>query len=69
MRPLADLPDEWRDLAGQQRELGQDAQACTLEWCAEELEQLSGRPMILPSRGGGRVMVDAEGFHEREINN
>jgi len=33
----ADLPDTWRALAMQQRSLGADAQARTLEWCADQL--------------------------------
>ena len=32
------LPDEWRALALQQRDLGADPQARTLEWCADRLE-------------------------------
>jgi hypothetical protein len=35
--PPADLPDEWRTLAAQQRRLGADAQARILEFCADEL--------------------------------
>ena len=33
-----DLPSEWRTQAEQQRTLGAEAQACTLEWCSRELE-------------------------------
>jgi len=33
----ADLPDLWRTLAAQQRRLGADSQARTLEYCADEL--------------------------------
>jgi len=33
----ADLPDEWRALAAQQRRLGADAQARILDFCADEL--------------------------------
>src|SRR3954468_10313991 len=33
----ADLPETWRALAMQQRNLGADAQARTLEWCADQL--------------------------------
>ena len=33
----ADLPELWRTLAAQQRRLGADAQARTLEYCADEL--------------------------------
>src|SRR6185436_11603020 len=33
----ADLPDEWRALAAQQRRLGADAQARILDLCADEL--------------------------------
>lgn len=33
-----DLPGVWRALAQQQRSLGADAQARTLEWCADQLE-------------------------------
>jgi hypothetical protein len=32
-----DLPEVWRALAVQQRSLGADAQACTLEFCADQL--------------------------------
>lgn len=32
------LPDRWRKLAKQQRELGAEAQACTLDWCADRLQ-------------------------------
>jgi len=32
------LPGRWRSLAEQQRALGAEAQACTLEWCASDLE-------------------------------
>jgi hypothetical protein len=34
-----DLPNAWRTRAKEMRELGADAQACTLEYCAGELEQ------------------------------
>ena len=34
-----DLPQAWRSEAGHLRELGAEAQARALEWCAEELEQ------------------------------
>jgi hypothetical protein len=34
---LADLPVLWRTLAAQQRRLGADSQARTLEYCADEL--------------------------------
>ncbi len=34
----ADLPEAWRELALQQRDLGADPQARTLEWCADTLE-------------------------------
>jgi hypothetical protein len=39
LRPLipADLPETWRALAVQMRSLGGDAQARTLEWCADQL--------------------------------
>ncbi|HEX2211760.1 MAG TPA: hypothetical protein VHG93_29000 [Longimicrobium sp.] len=33
----AELPDDWRALAAQQRRLGADAQARILEFCADEL--------------------------------
>jgi hypothetical protein len=33
-----DLPGVWRALAQQQRSLGADPQARTLEWCADQLE-------------------------------
>ena len=33
----AELPDDWRVLAAQLRSLGGDAQARTLEWCADQL--------------------------------
>ena len=33
----AELPDDWRALAAQQRRLGADAQARLLEFCADEL--------------------------------
>lgn len=33
-----DLPACWRRLANEQRRLGAEAQACTLEWCASDLE-------------------------------
>jgi hypothetical protein len=33
----AELPDEWRALAAQQRRLGADAQARILDFCADEL--------------------------------
>lgn len=33
----ANLPDQWRQLAVQQRRLGADAQARSLEFCADEL--------------------------------
>jgi hypothetical protein len=33
----ADLPEEWRSLAAQQRRLGADSQARILEFCADEL--------------------------------
>jgi hypothetical protein len=33
----AELPEEWRALAAQQRRLGADAQARILEFCADEL--------------------------------
>ncbi len=33
----ADLPEAWRELALQQRDLGADPQARTLEWCADTL--------------------------------
>lgn len=33
----AELPDEWRTLAAQQRRLGADAQARTLDFCADAL--------------------------------
>jgi hypothetical protein len=33
----AELPDDWRTLAAQQRRLGADAQARILEFCADEL--------------------------------
>ena len=33
----ADLPDAWRELALQQRDLGAEPQARTLEWCANTL--------------------------------
>lgn len=32
-----ELPENWRALAQQQRSLGADAQARTLEWCADQL--------------------------------
>jgi hypothetical protein len=35
---VTDLPELWRALAVQQRNLGADAQARTLEWCADQLE-------------------------------
>jgi len=34
-----DLSLEWRELALQQRDLGAEPQARTLEWCADELEE------------------------------
>ncbi|HEX6159204.1 MAG TPA: hypothetical protein VF111_03495 [Thermoanaerobaculia bacterium] len=34
----ADLPEYWRALAVQQRSLGAEAQACTLEFCAGQLD-------------------------------
>ena len=34
-----DLPTRWREMAEQQRELGAEAQAKTLEWCAGELDE------------------------------
>ncbi|HEX8693653.1 MAG TPA: hypothetical protein VF746_14620 [Longimicrobium sp.] len=34
----ADLPDQWRALAAQQRRLGADSQARILDICADELE-------------------------------
>jgi hypothetical protein len=34
---LAELPDDWRALAAQQRRLGADAQARILDFCADEL--------------------------------
>src|SRR3954468_20019993 len=39
LHPLtsADLPETWRTLAMQLRSLGGDAQARTLEWCADQL--------------------------------
>ena len=36
-----DLSDGWRALALQQRDLGADAQARMLEWCADRLEEHS----------------------------
>jgi len=33
----AELPDQWRELAKQQRRLGADAQARILDFCADEL--------------------------------
>lgn len=36
----ADLPDQWRALAEQQRRLGAEAQAHTLEYCAAELREV-----------------------------
>ncbi len=33
-----DLPQTWREQAKHLRQLGAEGQACTLEWCAEELE-------------------------------
>ena len=33
----SDLPETWRVLAAQLRSLGGDAQARTLEWCADQL--------------------------------
>ena len=36
-----DLFTEWRELALQQRDLGADPQARTLEWCADRLEEHS----------------------------
>jgi hypothetical protein len=33
----AELPDEWRALAAQQRRFGADSQALILEFCADEL--------------------------------
>ena len=33
------LPSRWRELAEQQRKLGADSQAHTLEYCADELER------------------------------
>jgi len=33
----ADLPDQWRELAAQQRRLGADSQARILDFCADEL--------------------------------
>jgi len=33
------MPARWRQLAEDQRALGADAQASTLEWCASELER------------------------------
>ena len=35
---VSHLPDEWRTLAAQQRSLGADAQARTLEFCADRLQ-------------------------------
>lgn len=34
------LPSRWRTLAEQQRKLGADSQAHTLEYCADELERI-----------------------------
>lgn len=34
---LANLPEEWRTLAAQQRRFGAEAQARILEYCADEL--------------------------------
>lgn len=39
MASPTDLAAQWRERAGQQRELGADAQAKTLEWCADRLEE------------------------------
>ncbi|MET0400035.1 MAG: hypothetical protein ABW277_24810 [Longimicrobiaceae bacterium] len=36
----ADLPDQWRALAAKQRQLGAEAQAHTLEYCAAELREV-----------------------------
>ena len=36
-----DLSAEWRELALQQRDLGAEPQARTLEWCADRLEEHS----------------------------
>ncbi|HEU0053991.1 MAG TPA: hypothetical protein VFQ39_12485 [Longimicrobium sp.] len=35
---VTDLPAFWRELAVQQRSLGAEAQARTLEWCADQLD-------------------------------
>lgn len=53
-----DLPAEWRKLSEQQRELGAEAQAAVLEYCAEEIEASWGRFEAEESRrysfGGSR---------------
>ena len=43
MTTLLDLAQKWRALAAQQRQLGAEAQAAVLEYCAEELEASWGR--------------------------
>ena len=43
-----DLPDLWRSKAEGLRELGAEAQARTLEWCAGELEEVLSAAKPLP---------------------
>lgn len=41
MRGVIDLAADWREFAVRQREVGAVAQAFTLDWCAEKLEERS----------------------------
>ena len=49
----ADLPDEWRALALQQRDLGAEPQARTLEWCADRLEEAVAQSLLEQLRARG----------------
>ena len=42
----ADLPDQWRELAAQQRRLGADSQARILDFCADELAAAFARAAV-----------------------